>query len=291
MSKFPLSGFFLVRKPKQWTSFDVVSKVRSTLGGAKVGHAGTLDPNATGVLLLGVNRCTKMLGFLSLLHKEYQGDIFLGARSNTDDIDGKITKEKIFVEPKLEDIKKILKKDFTGKFLQKPPQFSAVKIGGKKSYELARKGKTVDIPPKQVEVLEMEVLEFKFPILRVRLLCTSGFYVRSLARDLGEALSCGAYLKELERTKIGNFSLEKSVSVEDISMENAEKLLLKMEEVSPLPTKVLEKGKKFFLNQKVNLENLSCAEYSNEEKVLLVSGNRFAIIENDGNIFKVAKVI
>lgn len=209
-----LSGFLVINKPKGWTSFDVVAKLRGKLKVKKMGHTGTLDPMATGVLVLCVGKATKLANRLINAEKEYIGEITLGATSTTDDAEGEITKNlEAGVKSKTE-VERALKK-FEGVIRQTPPQFSAKKVGGQRAYKLARKGKAVKLEPVEVTIHELELLDYKWPIAKVRVLCSKGTYLRSLARDLGEVLGTGGYLTVLERTRVGKYTLSQACSIEE----------------------------------------------------------------------------
>ncbi len=218
MSKFriyrPIDGILVINKPKDWTSFDVVAKIRNKLNVKKVGHTGTLDPQATGVLVLCIGKGTKLCQKLTGLDKEYICDITLGAKSTTDDAEGEITPVSDATEVPLTSIENILK-EFTGTFEQMPPDFSAKKIKGKKAYELARKGKKPELKPAEVIVHQIELLDYKWPVLKLKIHCGKGFYVRSLARDIGEKLRVGGYLSALQRTRVGHFGLDGAVGIEE----------------------------------------------------------------------------
>ncbi len=208
-----INGLMVINKPKDWTSFDVVAKVRGILNVKKVGHTGTLDPQATGVLVLCIGKGTKLVQKLTGLDKEYIGEITFGATSTTDDVEGEMTEVKGSSEVPLATIEEVLK-EFTGTFDQMPPQFSAKKIKGKKAYELARKGEKVELKAVPVTINTIEVLDYKWPKLKLKMACTKGFYVRSLARDIGEKLGVGGYLSDLKRTKVGHFTIEESINIE-----------------------------------------------------------------------------
>lgn len=209
----PISGILVINKPKDWTSFDVVAKIRNKLNVKKVGHTGTLDPQATGVLVLCVGKGTKLCQALTGFDKEYICDITFGAYSTTDDQEGELTPVEGASELAITEIENALK-EFTGTFPQMPPQFSAKKIKGKKAYDFARKGEKADLKPVEVTVRQIEILDYKWPVLKLKIHCGKGFYVRSLARDIGEKLGVGGYLTSLERTKVGHFTIERAVSVE-----------------------------------------------------------------------------
>ena len=211
-------NFLLVNKPVDWTSHDVVGFLRSRLKIKKIGHAGTLDPFATGLLIVGVGReATKRLDEFKNMQKEYVATIKLGATSNTNDCTGEIKEILPKIKtPEEKEIKEILQK-FLGKQLQTPPMFSAKKINGQKLYDLARKGIEIERKPNEIEIYEIELLEYKYPILKIKVACSTGTYIRTLAHDIGEKLGCGAYCDELVRTRIGEYSLEQAKTPEELS--------------------------------------------------------------------------
>ncbi len=208
-----INGILVINKPKDWTSFDVVAKIRNKLNVKKVGHTGTLDPQATGVLVLCIGKGTKLVQNLTGLDKEYLCEMTFGATSTTDDAEGELSPIEGAAEVPLTEIENILK-EFTGTFDQMPPQFSAKKINGKRAYKMARKGEKVELKAVPVTVNTMELLDYKWPKLKIKINCSKGFYVRSLARDIGEKLGVGGYLSGLERTKVGHFSIERAVTIE-----------------------------------------------------------------------------
>jgi len=220
-------GFILINKPSGITSHDVVDKLREITGIRKIGHAGTLDPFATGLLILGIGReFTKKLSIFQKKDKEYIATLRLGAESDTFDRDGKIVERKVEKIPEREEIAEVLK-SFLGEIEQIPPAFSAKKIGGKKLYELARKGIKVEPKPQKVKIYEISILEYKFPYLKIKVKCSSGTYIRSLANDIGKKLGCGAYVEELTRTKIGEFSIEKAIALSKLNSKNWRNFLIK----------------------------------------------------------------
>lgn len=219
------SGFLFVNKPEGMTSHDVVDRLRQITRIKKIGHAGTLDPLATGLLICGVGRdATKKLSIFLRKDKEYEAVIRLGAVSDTDDKEGKITLLGNVKPQTEEDIKKTLV-SFLGKMLQTPPIFSARKQKGRKLYELARKGEHVSPKPIEVEIYSISLLDYRWPHLLIRVRCSSGTYIRSLARDIGKRLGCGAYLERLCRTRIGDFSLEGAVDLSNLNAVNWQKFL------------------------------------------------------------------
>lgn len=218
-------SFLLIDKPKNMTSHDVIYKVRKVSNVKKVGHAGTLDPNATGLLVVGVGReSTKKLHTMTTgFPKTYEAEITLGETRDTLDTEGQVTSQNSEVVPDLPTVEKVVKL-FLGKQKQVPPIHSAIKIGGKKAYEIARKGKEVNLEPREVEVKKIAILNYEYPKLSLEVEVSAGTYIRSLARDIGERLGTGAYLSNLRRTKVGKFDVEKSVSLGDLNAENWEDL-------------------------------------------------------------------
>jgi len=208
----------LIDKPKGITSHDVVDQVRRITGERRVGHAGTLDPNATGLLIVGVGReSTKKLGDITKnTTKTYEAEIFLGEERDTDDSEGKtIESSSEVTQPNREDIIRVLK-EFTGELSQIPPFYSAIKVKGKKSYDLARAGKSVEMEPRKVTVHSIKLVEYDFPILRIVCEVSAGTYIRSLARDIGRKLKTYGYLKELRRTRVGEFLVEKAQTLREL---------------------------------------------------------------------------
>lgn len=210
-------GFLIVDKEKGWTSHDVVNKARGILGIRKIGHLGTLDPNATGVLVLVVGKATKLVASLIGCDKEYEAEITLGKVSDTFDAEGIIT-SKSTTEISLRDIELALP-EFRGTISQIPPIFSAIKIGGKKAYELARKGKVPELKPRSVTIDRLDIMSYEWPILHVLISCSSGTYIRSLANDIGIKMGCGGYLSNLRRTRVGDFYLHDAKKITEISKE------------------------------------------------------------------------
>ncbi len=197
------------------TSNQVLEIIRKITGIRKVGHAGTLDPLARGVLVVGIKReATRELDKIRKQEKEYIAEIKFGFESETDDEEGKKKKIEIKEVPSLEKIKKALF-DFKGRIWQVPPKYSAVKIKGKEAYKLARKGIDVQIKPRKVLLKSIEIIKYRFPYLKIRIVCGTGFYVRALARDLGKKLGTGAYLKDLERIRVGDFKKKGAWKLKD----------------------------------------------------------------------------
>lgn len=228
-----MDGLLLIDKPKGWTSFDVVAKVRGIIRAEtkkqglerkiKVGHTGTLDPLATGLLVLAVGKYTKKVPELTKQDKTYLASMTLGATSTTDDAEGELTKVGSR-EPTLQEIEEVLA-SFVGSIEQIPPQFSAIKIGGVKSYDAARKGQIVEYKPRMVTIHSITDITYDYPVVTFNAYVGSGTYIRSLARDAGEKLGTGAYLSDLRRTNVGKYKLDDALAMEDLTIEALKKHL------------------------------------------------------------------
>lgn len=231
-------GFLLINKPPSITSHDVIDRLREITGIKKIGHAGTLDPFASGLLIAGVTReATKKLSQFLKADKEYIATLKLGEVSDTFEREGKIIKRIVKKPPILKKIKEILK-SFLGEIKQIPPPFSAKKVKGKKAYELARKGIKMELRPEKIKIYQIEILRYKFPFLKIKVRCSSGTYIRSLAFDIGEKLECGAYLEKLVRTKIGKFTLKKAISLSNLDSKNWQRYLIKSGSESEIKRKL-----------------------------------------------------
>ncbi len=200
-----IKGIVAVLKPKGPTSFDMIYKLRQLTGVKKIGHAGTLDPLASGVLVIGIGReATRKLREIVESEKEYVATVRFGAESTTDDEGGEKEAVEVRKKPTRQDIEKALA-GFSGKIMQMPPNFSAIKINGVRAYKMARRGEAPKLIKRPVEVREIKIIKYKWPLLKIKIISGPGFYVRSLARDLGKKLKVGGYLAELERTRVGQF--------------------------------------------------------------------------------------
>ena len=208
-------GVLLVDKAAGMTSHDVVALVRRRLSIKKVGHCGTLDPLATGLLLLTLGRGTKIQDLLMSEDKEYEGTLTLGATTDTQDRAGQILEERP-VPPLTEENVRAAFEKFRGDFYQMPPMVSAIKQGGVPLYKLARQGKTVEREPRLVHVYSYTIQKIASPDIDFRVACSKGFYVRTYAHDIGEDLGCGAHLKELRRTRSGRFPVDGAVTVQEL---------------------------------------------------------------------------
>jgi tRNA pseudouridine55 synthase len=203
-----------VYKPAGWTSFDVVAKLRSGLHWKKVGHAGTLDPMATGMLLLLFGDATQRTEEFMGLAKEYIGTIRLGVMTTTDDAEGEIVEQRA-VNWNPDAIRSVLR-EFVGVISQKPPAVSAVKVGGRRSYDLVRKGREVELASREIQIHDIEIESLADPGVSIRVCCGRGTYIRSIARDVGERLGCGAMLSSLVRTRIGRYDISRAWRIDEL---------------------------------------------------------------------------
>ena len=208
----PLGGVLLVDKPAGWTSHDVVGRMRRLAGLRQIGHAGTLDPLATGLLVLCLGRATRLLEYVSGQGKSYLAGITLGVSTDTYDADGEITHQQPAPNLSRAELEEALV-PFRGPILQRPPAFSALKRDGVPLYKRARAGEAVETAPRPVMIERLDLLDFAPPRLLIHLRCGSGTYVRSLAHDLGEALGCGAHLHSLRRNMVGSFRVEEAATL------------------------------------------------------------------------------
>ena len=213
---FEQGTVLLINKPLEWTSFDVVRKVRNMIRIKKVGHAGTLDPLATGLLIVCTGKFTKRINEYMAREKEYTGTFTLGATTPTYDLESEPENFKEFQQLTNEQLLAATA-PFTGDILQMPPMHSAIKKDGKRLYELARKGMEVKVDPRPVTIKTFEITAVDLPVVHFRVVCSTGTYIRSLAQDYGAELGCGAYLSSLVRTRIGDFTLDQSMTMEQVA--------------------------------------------------------------------------
>ncbi len=223
----PPNGVLLVDKESNMTSHDVVAKARHQLKTKKIGHCGTLDPMATGLLMLVVGKATKLQDKLMADQKEYVATLKLGQTTGSQDKESDIVEEKPVPELSEDDIKAGFAK-YQGPFEQIPPMVSAIKVGGVRLYKLARKGVEVERKPRAVEVVEHEVTRFSTPEVDFRVVCSKGFYVRTYAHDIGQDLGCGAHLTALRRTRSGKFTTDQSITVADLKVTERDDLIARM---------------------------------------------------------------
>jgi tRNA pseudouridine55 synthase len=216
MGKQPIDSVLLIDKPYQWTSFDVVNKLRRILGMKKIGHAGTLDPLATGLLIVCTGKMTKRIEEFMGLEKEYTGKFVLGQSTPSHDLETEVTEAKD-VSHVTEEMIHEAARSLTGVQMQLPPLHSAIRIGGKRAYQYARKGKEIELKPREVDISVFEITAISLPEVHFRIVSSKGTYIRSIARDFGERLGVGAYLTDLRRTRIGGFHVDDAVPPEAVA--------------------------------------------------------------------------
>lgn len=225
MSVTPLGGVLVIDKPTDWTSHDVVAKARGLTGIRQIGHSGTLDPMATGVLVLCVGKATRLLEYLTGLPKIYQAGISLGATTDTYDATGTIIDQHALPELSTEALEQTLD-EFRGEIMQTPPAYSAIKRNGEAQYKRARRGEEVVLDARPVTVYELSLVDFGDGVIQIRLTCSAGTYVRSIAHDLGVVLGCGAHLSSLRRMAVGPFGIDQAVTLQQLAEEDWHRFLL-----------------------------------------------------------------
>jgi len=216
VNNFEEGKLLLINKPIEWTSFDVIQKIRKIIKIRKVGHAGTLDPLATGLLIICTGKFTKKINEYMAQEKEYTGSFTLGATTPTYDLESEPENFKDISFLTTEKIKEATK-DFTGEIMQVPPAHSAIKVDGKRVYESARRGVEVKLEPRKLFIKEFEITGINLPVVNFKVVCSTGTYIRSLAYDFGEKLGSGAYLSSLCRTRIGNYNLADAMTIEEFA--------------------------------------------------------------------------
>ena len=204
-----MDGVIVIRKEKGFTSHDVVAKLRGILHMKKIGHTGTLDPDAEGVLPVALGKATRLVDMITDKEKTYEAVMRLGVITDTQDMSGTVLSQTTELSVTEEELCTVVS-SFVGDYMQVPPMYSALKVNGKKLYELAREGKTVERKPRPVHFYEIEILDISFPLVRFRVTCSKGTYIRTLCNDIGEKLGCGGCMEELLRSKVGRYSLEES---------------------------------------------------------------------------------
>ena len=224
LEKYNEGQTLLIDKDLEWTSFDVVKKIKFLIKCKKVGHAGTLDPLATGLLVLCTGKNTKKINDIQNQNKEYTGEFTLGKTTPSHDLETEFIESNDLdglTEEKIND----LRKNFIGEQFQRPPRFSAVKVKGKRAYQFARKNENIEIKEKKINIHEFKISEINLPNISFMISCTKGTYIRSIARDFGKALGCGAVLTKLRRTKIGKFDVKDAFKIDDfVNKINKEKI-------------------------------------------------------------------
>lgn len=226
-----MDGIIVINKEKDYTSHDVVAKLKKKLNISKVGHTGTLDPNATGVLPILIGKGTKFSKYLINHDKTYKAQIELGKKTDTADVEGNVIEEKtVDIEYIKQNLVQVLE-SFIGKQEQVPPMYSAIKKNGKKLYEYARKGEKIEVEPRKIDIYKIELVEYKEKNIEFIVSCSKGTYIRSLCEDIAEKLNTVGYMKNLERLQVGEFNIEQSVLIDDVNTENIEKYLYTLEDI------------------------------------------------------------
>jgi tRNA pseudouridine55 synthase len=213
------SGIINVNKPAGFSSRDIVDRVETLVRPARCGHAGTLDPLATGVLVICVGAATRLIQYVQRMPKQYRAVFLLGQKSPTDDIEGEVTRLAGVAQPTRAEIEAALP-PFIGEIEQRPPAHSAVKVAGRRAYALARRGQSFELAPRTVSIYALEVTQYEFPRLELAIACGSGMYVRSLGRDLAAALGTAAVMAALERTAVGGFRVEDAVRIDELTIQS-----------------------------------------------------------------------
>ena len=255
-----MNGILIINKEKNWTSHDVVAKIRK-ITGEKVGHTGTLDPLATGVLPILIGKGTKFSKYLIEHDKVYEVELELGKKTDTADAEGRIIEEKNVVEEYINaNLQKVLK-SFIGKQEQIPPMYSAIKKNGKKLYEYARAGEKVEIEPRKIEIYNIELLKYEDKCINLKVSCSKGTYIRSLCEDIAEKLNTVGYMRNLNRLQVGKFKIENAIKIEDVNLESIQEHLITLEEL-------LKENDSIYL--------------SNKKLKLFLNGVNLRISNNDG---------
>lgn len=245
-----MDGIIVINKEKEYTSHDVVAKLKKKLNISKVGHTGTLDPNATGVLPILIGKGTKFSKYLINHDKIYEVELELGKKTDTADIEGKVIEEENVDEKYIKENLLQVLESFVGKQEQIPPMYSAIKKNGKKLYEYARAGEKVDIEPRKIEIYKIDLNKYDKNIISFVVSCSKGTYIRSLCEDIAEKLNTLGYMKNLKRLQVGTFNIRDAVYIDDIDLKNVNEHLITLEEIlRETPCINLgEKKLKLFLN-------------------------------------------
>ncbi len=252
----PFNGILLLNKPSGITSHDAVSEVRKIIKQRRVGHTGTLDPRATGLLVVCVGRATKIAQFISDMDKSYEARIYLGMKSRTFDADGVDEMQQPMPVPDLNpEIINALLSDYIGVIKQRVPIYSAVRVQGQRLYKMARNGNEVEPPEREIEIKEIELLEYKKPEMTIRVTCSKGTYIRTLANDIGERLECGAYLSNLKRISVGHLNIRNAYDFNDIreacEQNTLHTILLRYQQVLNYPAfRISDEFKPFVISGK-----------------------------------------
>ena len=252
-------GIIPINKPKDWTSFDVCNKIKHMVRPAKVGHLGTLDPMATGVLLVTIGKATKLFDLMQEKQKTYVAEFEFGVSTDTLDATGTVLSKSQYC-PTEQELQNVLH-NFVGKINQIPPKYSAKNVNGKRAYELARSNEEFELKPKEVEVYNIELLKYETPFVTLKITCGSGTYIRAIGRDIAASFNTVATMTSLVRSSVGKFSIEKCINIENLSADNIQSNIISVD-------KVLDYG---------------AIEYSKENTFKLLNGQKVTVSENDGN--------
>lgn len=251
-----INGIINIYKERGFTSHDVVAKMRGICGQKKIGHTGTLDPYATGVLPVCLGNGTKLCDLLTDKDKEYIAELLLGQDTDTQDVTGEVlSSAEVNVS---EEMVRSTMESFVGEYDQIPPMYSAIKVDGKKLYELARQGKTIEREARRVNILELEILEMKLPVVKFRVVCSKGTYIRTLCKDIGDKLGCFGTMQSLERSRVGRFTAGEAITLSELQ---------KLKDCGELESRVLKVDEYF--------DHLPKVIVSGKFKRLLENGNSF----------------
>jgi len=286
-----INGVISIRKEKGWTSFDVVAKLRGILKQKKIGHTGTLDPDAEGVLLVCLGKATKLCDILPDKDKEYEATLLLGVDTDTEDISGKVLNTKDVISTK-EEVEKMIM-SFLGESMQIPPMYSAIKVNGKKLYELAREGKVIEREPRKIIIYRIEIISIELPRVVFKVECSKGTYIRSLCRDIGNALGCGGCMEHLLRSRACGFDLSTALSLEEVeeARDNGslEKYIISIDSLYPefpkilikeVDKKLIDNGNKFtsiHIEKTIYPTDYIVGKEENSQKVL--------VYDHEGNLY------
>ena len=290
-----LFGFYNINKPAGPTSHDVVARVRGELRRqtgqrVKVGHAGTLDPFASGVLVVAVGPATRLAGYAQAAAKRYTAEVTLGATSTTDDVEGDITPAPAAPPPPAREQVQRALGQFVGTISQRPPAYSAVHVDGQRAYKLARDGRPADVPARPVTIHRLELLRYDYPTAELDVTCGSGTYIRSLARDLGEALGVGGYCSSLVRTAVGEFALDRAVAVEELDL--AEDLVSPLAALAEMPAMAVPRELLTPLTQgkMLAVAQLTVVALGPDDDSLADTSREVALIDETGGLLAIGEL-
>jgi tRNA pseudouridine55 synthase len=273
-------GILNIDKPAGMTSRDVVNGVQRLVRPHKVGHAGTLDPLATGVLVVCLGKATRLIEYVQQQRKQYVGAFEFGLTSDTEDVEGEVQRAAGAAEPSIDEIQLALPR-FLGEISQRPPAYSALKVGGKRAYALARRGETVNLAPRQITIHRLTLVEYRYPRLVLDIVCGSGTYVRSLGRDIAESLNSCAVMTSLRRTAVGRFRSEQSVPFSELNAESIDAHI-----ISPLMA--LEQLRRITLSAAEQNELVHGRRIANQG---LPPGSQAAGITHDGHLIAILEAV